>query len=135
MGKNELIAITPGTQAESHPQLKVGQILQSVAGRSVSDMSHEEVISLITGSNRPLDMSFDAKKDVCVWTPRVQFICEPDIIENSTLIPLISDDWCNPYNDRCSGSSVGHLDRAVDDPGLLGSRCINVISDVGFQCS
>jgi len=114
-GNNELSAVTPDTLA-SHPQMKVGLILQNISGEPVSGLSHEEVIGLIRASDRPLEMSFDTKENLCVWTPKVQFICESDISHNTEL--LQTGKYCSKRNNKCTTG-----------------RCIwDQVEGLGFKC-
>lgn len=54
----EILQINPGTQAEAHPQLAPGLILQSVGNQSVKGISYADTIALIVSSGRPLPMTF-----------------------------------------------------------------------------
>eukprot|EP01044_Picomonas_judraskeda_P004831 COSAG03_NODE_434_length_7933_cov_12.379755_7_plen_727_part_00 len=57
-GHIELLQVNPGTQAERHPQLSAGLILQSVAGESVADKEYQDVLGMIKKCGRPLSLSF-----------------------------------------------------------------------------
>ena len=57
-GNIELLRVNADTQAETHPQLSAGLILQSVAGALVADMEYEEVVGIIKECGRPITMTF-----------------------------------------------------------------------------
>jgi hypothetical protein len=57
-GDVELLQVNPGTQAERHPQLAAGLILQNVAGASVVGKSYQEVLGMIKAGGRPISMTF-----------------------------------------------------------------------------
>ena len=57
-GNVEVLQINPGTQAETHPQIVPGLVLQAIGATIVKGTSYSDVIALINASGRPLAMSF-----------------------------------------------------------------------------
>ena len=55
-GNIELLAINPGTQAERHPALRPGLILQTVGGQKSG--AYGTTLQMIKGSGRPLTLTF-----------------------------------------------------------------------------
>ena len=55
-GNIELLAINPGTQAERHPALRPGLILQTVGGQKSG--AYGATLQMIKGSGRPLTLTF-----------------------------------------------------------------------------
>ena len=59
----ELLAVSPDTQAMSHPQLYAGLMLTSVGGQSVVDASYEQAWGTIRSAGRPIELEFRGKAD------------------------------------------------------------------------
>ena len=57
-GTVELLAINPGTQAETHTQLRAGLVVHSVEGAHVAGLAYEQVLGKIKNSGRPLTIEF-----------------------------------------------------------------------------
>ena len=71
-GMIELLQVNPGTQAEKHPQLSAGLILQSVAGVSVVGKAYQEVLTMIKAGGRPLSLTFVPGGTVAATSRAVQ---------------------------------------------------------------
>ena len=54
----EIKSVRPGTQAQQHPQLREGLILEKVAGSPVAGVEYQQVLSMIKAGGRPLCLSF-----------------------------------------------------------------------------
>ena len=50
--------MNPGTQAERHPQLRAGLVLQAVAGTSVAGKGYGDALKMIRESSRPVTLGF-----------------------------------------------------------------------------
>ena len=57
-GNVELLAVNPGTQAETHSALRGGLVLATVAGASCKGKSYQECLGMIKAGGRPLAMTF-----------------------------------------------------------------------------
>ena len=57
-GNTELLSVNPGTQAESHPELKPGMILTAVDGRQTRGLSYPQTLEAIKTAGRPLPLTF-----------------------------------------------------------------------------
>ena len=53
-----VLGVNPGTQAEQHPQLYRGLVLQTVSGAPVLGRSYQDVLGMIKAGGRPLAMTF-----------------------------------------------------------------------------
>jgi hypothetical protein len=77
--KMVLAGINPGTQAEQHPQLRVGLVVTAVAGVSVADSVYEEVLGLIKAGGRPLTITFVDPKLISART-EVASVAPPTVV-------------------------------------------------------
>jgi hypothetical protein len=54
----QLLGLTAGTQAEQHPELTTGLLLDRVAGQPVEALPYAEAIAAIKANGRPVELSF-----------------------------------------------------------------------------
>ena len=60
-GRCQVMGITAGTQAETHPQLGAGMVLTSVSGQSVRGLGYVQTLQAVKLGLRPLTLKFSGQ--------------------------------------------------------------------------
>ena len=64
-GQVEVVRVNPGTQAESHPQLKAGLFIKAVGDKGVGSFAdYPEFLAFLKTQDRPLQITFDTDASV-----------------------------------------------------------------------